>query len=304
MPDVTRHHWIDLIEFADSYALLSDHPATDTAVVFVHGFMGDPLTTWTDFQSLVDTFQERFTWWRRSDLYFFGYRSVTEQIMFSAHDFAHFVKHIFPNPPQDLFTFPARGSWGVVWPPDLLVRDPLPYSKLVLSGHSEGAILIRKFVLDEVRKFANDSVLSARVGTTAQTAAQSAHSVGSAAARSASIRLFTPASFGGSPSGLPGIVTQLPGIKQTLECFPGYRNLVLDKSILEGLRTDTTRLAEQYPDSGALRAQVLWGRDEAIVASWEYMHDTSMEVVDGKTHTSVCKPTIDYLRPLEFVKYA
>src|SRR5262245_693449 len=54
------HHMAAVPEFDGSYALISSHASTTTAIVFVHGFWGDSYSTWQDFQVLVDEYASRF----------------------------------------------------------------------------------------------------------------------------------------------------------------------------------------------------------------------------------------------------
>jgi len=65
-------------------AFLSQDAETDTAVVFVHGFKGHFLNTWADFHTLIDEEASERQFWRRTDLFFWGYRSVNEHISASA----------------------------------------------------------------------------------------------------------------------------------------------------------------------------------------------------------------------------
>ena len=53
-----------------SYALVSDADSVDTAIVYVHGFLGDAQTTWEQLQYYVDRLRDEP--FQDSDLYFFG----------------------------------------------------------------------------------------------------------------------------------------------------------------------------------------------------------------------------------------
>jgi hypothetical protein len=54
-----------------TYALLSDSDRVDTAVIYVHGFLGDALSTWEHLQYWVDRLPgEPF---RKVDLFFYDY---------------------------------------------------------------------------------------------------------------------------------------------------------------------------------------------------------------------------------------
>ena len=58
------HFFADIPDFPPSCALLSDAAEPDTAVVFVHGFLGDTTKTWTHCQTLIDTTPAEVSHWR------------------------------------------------------------------------------------------------------------------------------------------------------------------------------------------------------------------------------------------------
>src|SRR5271155_77549 len=84
-----------------SFAWLSSaNPALiKRAVVFVHGFSGKAIDTWTDFYRLPDT-NAASSWWETVDLYFFDYgrQSVFEQISRNPLTLMNFLDFIWPKP--------------------------------------------------------------------------------------------------------------------------------------------------------------------------------------------------------------
>jgi hypothetical protein len=44
------HHRVPIPDFPGSYALAADAERVETAIVFVHGFLGDAFRTWVDFR--------------------------------------------------------------------------------------------------------------------------------------------------------------------------------------------------------------------------------------------------------------
>ena len=88
----------------NSYALLSTTAeSTSTAIVFVHGFMGDATKTWLRFQSLIDELSDRYPTYAHSDLYFYDYPSVDHHALVSATDCLAFLRRVFPQPQPELF---------------------------------------------------------------------------------------------------------------------------------------------------------------------------------------------------------
>src|ERR1700687_1989595 len=83
-----------------SYALLSTNAHKERAIVFVHGFGGDAATTWTQFQTLIDTHQQLFPLYGSCDLYFYSYDSLRTKLPVNADAFGAFLRKIFPRPDQ------------------------------------------------------------------------------------------------------------------------------------------------------------------------------------------------------------
>src|SRR5260370_1459356 len=83
-----QHFPISLQGNSGAFALLS-HRLPVAAVIFVHGFLGDPRTTWVDFEHLVD----QAPIWNECDLYFYAYRS-RNQIVPLAEEFDQFLTSI------------------------------------------------------------------------------------------------------------------------------------------------------------------------------------------------------------------
>ena len=86
--------------FGKSYALLSEAKVEDrtTAVVFVHGLLGDAVSTWWRFQTLIDEHENTKDFWSRCDLYFYQYNSFGHEVSQLSEDFRGFLKLVFPRP--------------------------------------------------------------------------------------------------------------------------------------------------------------------------------------------------------------
>jgi hypothetical protein len=61
---------------SNSFAMFTEAPGARRAVVFVHGFAGHPLKTWSRMQDLIATDDT----WKETDAYFIGYRSTRDEV--------------------------------------------------------------------------------------------------------------------------------------------------------------------------------------------------------------------------------
>src|SRR3981189_1317183 len=121
-----------------AFALLARRPP-ESAVVFVHGFGGNPATTWIDFEHLVDELQEQRVEWSLCDLFFYGYRSHN-QIAPLGEDLGRFISTVaarnerlvleidfaLPSSSEKMYGSSLRLSVG---------RGTEPYRNLFLVGH-------------------------------------------------------------------------------------------------------------------------------------------------------------------------
>jgi hypothetical protein len=255
-----------------AYACMAgSRESVDTAVVFVHGWDGDPVDTWKDFQSMIDKRSDLFPEWNRSDAFFFSYSDITKSIDDSAVLLREFIDQVFPIPS------PALSS--------LLPYFRAPqYSKLVLVGHSEGAVVIRAAVAYAGMRWQQGGprapILDAR------------------------LTLFAPAQFGFVPTNWLGAIAALTGIRQIARiaiAFSTPATEMHDKTALIQLKEVTQQLYDADNSVPAFSAHVLFGSDEHVVVRAYYYTDCRHTPEVGKNHKSVCKPRKDYDRPLEFV---
>jgi hypothetical protein len=282
----------------NSYALLSLGPSVRRAIMFFHGFTGDSVRTWMNFQGLVDEVPAERDWWAESDLYFYGYHSVCDRIAASAYDFSSLICAIYPRPDPTEFhvehdlicdgTFLGRRSFDV---PSSVFHT---YDELVLVGHSQGGLVLRKAILDLAKRRMDESDDSGPEHSALKSILD------------ARLKLFAPALLGASPSKLLAVLLRLPVIDSVtnavLSASGAYGEMERGSGVLDSIRHQTERFAERYPSAAAFRARVLWGREESFVAMGEYECDLVVQVVEGRDHKTVCKPNSDFLLPLEFVR--
>jgi hypothetical protein len=271
----------------NTYALLADE--AEHAIVFVHGFLGDPRGTWHDFPGLI----ERDALWGKCDLFFYSYRSVN-QIPPLAEDFRSFLHALFVPDPSEKDRI--RSFAFMVQPPPLpsgrvLTTAPeriKSYKNVVLVGHSAGAVVIREAILQETRTLAAPPLNPQGF------------------VLNASLRLFAPAHRGAICSGPLGSLRHIPLVSEIVNALyvswrPLFHNLQVGSPALEDLRRRTEELQDEFPTIRALNAACLFGEYEKIVTIGAYKRDTLYPTEPGQTHVTICKPSSAYLRPLEFV---
>jgi pimeloyl-ACP methyl ester carboxylesterase len=276
-----QHHenWLPDLQNG-SYALISDADEVDTAVIFVHGFLGGAESTWLNFQEAICS--QITDHWSKCDVYFFSYRSFGDDITESADDLLTFIQKIFPDPPESIFKIPKRVR-ELPFPLELELTKP-SYKQLVLVGHSEGGIVIRRAVdLAYARKITN--VLMARLA------------------------LFAPAHKGVKLSGWIGACLSVGRVDAIfapiLNSSPAFVEMK-QKGLLTEVENHT--LAYQSESKGtekgvpaSLHAHIVFGREDHVVQKGFILGDCLHKSEKDKDHISICKPKTGYDRPLKFV---
>ncbi|MFD7008066.1 esterase/lipase family protein [Rhodococcus jostii] len=234
-------------------------------VVFVHGFMGKAVTTWSNFEVGAG----HRDWWREADLLFVGYRSTKETITGVANRLRREIPEFYPTP------FPAAMNVG-----GHPVRKDAgsPYSELVVIGHSLGGLIVRRALCDAAMEWD-------KAGRTDP----------KPALLTAQIRLFSPASAGFRAAGFLGILRATSlwrAINMVLSRAPAYTDLQPDSSVLRNTQERTERLACQIGFE-SLAAKIIWANPDTVVISERYTTDHVDGTWDETTHTSVCKPERD-----------
>jgi hypothetical protein len=300
----SRHYLVQLAVNSDSLALLSREREVQNAVIFTHGFLGNPVDTWAWFQVYMDANEDEalYNWWRSADAFFYGYESFNLNIPLHAVALQNFVASVFPRPGPDVVK-----AADPVWREKLIEKmgplfDPQPtldsalhrsYSRLFLVGHSLGGVVLRQAILDWAIQ--EESLSSGSPVTMIL---------------DAELRLFAPAIFGANPAGLIGLAYHFvmgslkysQWVNPVMKSSRVLRQLKEDSTKLERIRTDTEQLAS-VRKLRALTAHVLFGADEQIVEPDKYKHDHLDVAEKGHNHWSICKPFHNFRKPLKFVVY-
>jgi hypothetical protein len=266
-----------ITEFRKSYALVLADQKADTMVIFVHGFAGKPTSTWLDFHTLAKVCSATYPWWEKCDLFFYSYESMRTAIGVNAQTFGKFIDHVLSKDATGSPRFPASSGE--------------PHARLVFVGHSEGAVVIRRLVLDRLNAIekANDKEDFIRRAAKADIVLNS------------QLRLFGPACMGTNFSSLLGFATSLSSLVYAIASSSLVRNeLRPNSAILRPIETQTENASAKFKEVSGFTAKVLFGNPDQVVNTASYKCD-QIEYADGRDHSSVCKPDFKYLRPLEFI---
>jgi pimeloyl-ACP methyl ester carboxylesterase len=278
------------------FGLLSTNP--EIAVIFVHGFEGDPRTTWADFVHLVDEHGSQRGLWNSCDLLFYGYESH-DQIIPLAEKFYAFLNGGF------------RPKFNIKLPSSLTLSTSVDgaasrssYKQIVLVGHSTGALIIREAILQYLLPVERSGGVSAK-------GIDSPISGPMRLLHLADLRFFAPAHCGVIAAGKLGLARSLPVIGQILGAYlrsnPLYQNLSPMGSFIQVVRKETERLYTTF-QLPALKAVLLFGEHEEIVEIGGYRQDEYYDAAPGgkrtepgQAHVSICKPSYKFMIPLQFV---
>lgn len=255
------------------YVSHSEEPVT-TLVVFVHGWRGRPVESWQEFPAGALTRD----WWRHADLLFVGHRSTTETIKGIADRIRREIGNFYPVPNDAALTAGAtRDFRGFQARPN----SELPYTRLILVGHSMGGVVLRQALSDATRVARDEGSVSPLL--------------------SGRLRLFSPAIGGVRLAGMLGRVPLL--IRHLLAgSSSGYWDLQVESQTLAELRRWTEELHDGHENEN-LAADIVWANPEDVVVPTEYRCDPVSDSWDGTHHRSVCKPVRGtFERPWEFVE--
>ncbi len=240
-----------------------------TAVVFIHGFSGNALATWSNFPEMFTDYRE----FSGCDIYFYGYDSIYTQTSNSATRFYEFLSEL-NTAPNKLITFQIPKS----------IERPLDfnYSKILIVAHSMGAIILRlalMYAYEEKNTWLDKN-----------------HMI-----------LFAPAHFGSKIPFLlkeaEGFF--LPKIFKPLIIYYKYRAVTLtdleeNSDLLTDLETKTKKLQESEAGEFTIAKDVRWASEERVVVNRKYLKDCMHKIIEG-THTEICKPKEEFKVPIEII---
>jgi hypothetical protein len=92
-------------------------------------------------------------------------------------------------------------------------------------------------------------------------------------------------------------------VETCLSKSPAYSQLQSKSETLRQIREQTVSLATAFPDLAAFRAHNLFPKHDTVACIGCLPTDFPAEFDPDGTHTSICKPSRSYLRPLVFVRH-
>jgi pimeloyl-ACP methyl ester carboxylesterase len=272
---VLTHYPIDLLGLGpeynqDSYALWSRRPVKK-AVVFIHGYSGNALTTWAQFQQLIPEVPE-FT---GCDFFFYGHDGLWGTTAASATLFYSFLQRLCEQPLS--LSIPSLGSVAAR-------PQGFTYDKVTLAAHSLGAVISRWALLYAVRDARSWLDRTALV-------------------------LYAPAHLGAKVSKLISEVGAGHGILSTLLRLIGFgakhASPLIDElqaggKDLQDLLDETNAALATGNGAALIAKQVVIADRERIVVNRRFAQDPwPPATFAGTNHFTICKPTKAFLFPLE-----
>lgn len=252
--------------FDDVEMILSCSDAKN-ALVFTHGYGGDSIDTWSEFNHFVHQRNSFASY----DVYFFGYDSIYSDLSASAALFRQFLEAIQNN---------TANTLANVLP---LNTTRTGYEKIKIVAHSLGAVISRRALVDAT--LAN----SPWVQDIEQVFFAPAHKGASV------VDLFTSRSnalgkFGALFSGL--LTFKSPLINQ----------LKSNSAELKQLEDDVKNLTSGSMNQHLIAKEVVIAQYENIVINTRFFGDPPPDTIAKTDHRSVCKPKSGRLEPLNKVE--
>lgn len=275
MTSMVGHAYSQIRHSLASFAMVSKFRPR-RLVVFVHGWRGNASTTWGDF---VAPPPDRL-WWSEADLLFVEYDSVNEHVTAASDRLRAKLEDFYPVPHLDML---VRDG--------IQVRNDIttPYEELILVGHSLGGLVLRRAMVDSLDEW---RMAGYPVATRPSIL-------------DGSLRFFSPASAGFSPSGALGALNSAPMwwvVEMFLNHGSGYKDLQPGGSIIVNTRRRTEAYSHSAEHRRSVAANILWANPEKVVATERYDTDILTRTADGTSHRSVYKPSTGYSIPFRFVE--
>lgn len=236
------------------------------AFVFVHGFGGHAVDTWTDFPSLLSADPAAAGW----DLFCFGYDGLHTQAGTSAGFLRQFLDALTSSP-ESMYKA-SKASLGA------RSAHPSIYSRIVVVAHSLGAVVSRRMLLD-------------------------AYNLKRPWAARTELLFFAPAHRGSTTlewwrSSPLGPAMQLVSVASLLGRYSVLHDLKKESDFLKDLHADLIAAYKPALTGNLAARHVAWAEDEQVVSNLNLPPDPPGDPLRGTDHATVCKPHWGYTEPL------
>jgi hypothetical protein len=239
------------------------------ALLFIHGFSGDAILTWSDFHIMLPDCANC----AGRDLFFYGYDGLRAEMLASASLFRGFLERLF------------RGGAEFVnanLPP--AARRPLDfgYDELTIVAHSLGAVITRRALLDATRTKAG---WLSRVNMV----------------------LYAPAHSGASVVDLALVTAGSFSFLRFFGSFARFESPLIDQlkpgsPDLRRLLEETKAACEGGANAHLVARKVIIAEYEKIVRNETFHMDPPADTIPNATHTTICKPRSDFRAPLQHLE--
>lgn len=250
--------------------LIASYVPDGTIAIFIHGYCGDPIETWSQFHRLLPATQQA----KGCDLLFYGYDGLRSDIIASAGLLESFLTDLLSN---------ASVIRNASLPKSLEQPSTFTYTKVILIAHSLGAVILRWSLLDAIerqRHWLEDGRIK--------------------------MLLYAPAHTGANVVRLAnevlgsGLFRYFSGVARFVS--PLIDQLKPESEYLRKLTRDTAAAITKLGRVTYLKPQaVVIAERENIVSNIPFGDDGPPEVIRGTNHRTVCKPTSQFQSPLRFV---
>lgn len=247
---------------ADQTWVMWAHHPVQKAVVFVHGYMGNAVSTWSQFEYLLPTRPKA----KDYDIFFYGYNCHNSNTIAQGRFLCEFLRQLF-SPPAD------RDQWNL----PQTRNNPFPldykYKEVLLVGHSIGAIVCRRALL-MARDLKYDWMNKTRMV------------------------LFAPAHNGALIS---AFIKEIGSPSRCIRWFsPLIDEVAPGSQSITQLKNETASAVNQ--GANYLKAtKVIIAEVELVVSNLQFTGVDPVPAVPyrGTTHFSVCKPNTNFTYPVE-----
>jgi pimeloyl-ACP methyl ester carboxylesterase len=252
---------------SDVQVLFAANPGRK-AILFIHGFGGNPISTWARFHEILPSLNEMAD----TDLYFYGYDGLRADLVASAGIFRDFLGRLFGE---------AAALANESLPAGIRRPHDFGYNGLVIAAHSLGAVISRWALLD-------------------------ATDAGMAWARRTKLVLFAPAHMGANVAGLAiEALEGFPGLR-LFSAFARFASPLIDQlkkdsDHLKRLREETQRLLADPANRHLSPALVVIAQYEKIVENLPFPGDPLARSIPDASHTSICKPQAGFTTPVDLL---